>query len=486
MENTVIKLILSLSKQEKDYFSKYSKVNKKKTNNNYLSIYNHIINSGDFNISKIKEDNDESLLKHSSIKKEKLLEKILLSSINFNFDKDFTWNLIKDILMIKVLIEKGLTEKANKFIFRAKKNAYFYQEFNLLLNIIEIEESLCFNRCFVINYTRLSELQKERQEINEIIENINDLLKIKAEVQQYQFEENYYTSKLENFIKKYEHNPLIPENEIKSIKAHLIWLYINYVICFIINDYKNGYIYIRKQYEIYHSRPELFSKDEYFQLMNNYLFFCCLNKNEEDFNKILNELIETRNISKEEDFFIKKIKFFRTLEMFHQIEKYKEAEKLAFESEEFLEIINPLVETHLNRYLQMLIIRAFVESKNYEAAIHLSHKHFKTIGFDFDSSMFKIFEFIAHYKLKNFENLYYSVNSWAKTIRSKRKQFPIEKVLIKFFRSVCNKATLDEKKQLISNTIVQIKQIEQSNLKFYLNHVFDFTEWFERELEEMK
>jgi len=59
-------------------------------------------------------------------------------------------------------------------------------------------------------------------------------------------------------------------------------------------------------------------------------------------------------------------------------------------------------------------------------------------------------------------------------------------VLIKFFRSVCNKITIKEKKLLISKTIVELKEIEKAKQKFYLNHIFDFAAWFEREFEEMK
>ena len=487
MDNTVTKIILGLSKREKEFFSEFSNLDKNKSRSNYLSIYNHILCSGNFNISELKKSyNDDNFLKYSSMEKEKLLEKLLVSSLNFSLDKNDIWKLIKDILFIRILIEKDSISKAKKYIHRAKLNAYKYEEFNLLLNILEIEENLCFNRCIIIDYDKLKKLKEERKKINEIIDNINDLLTIKAEIQQYQCDENYYTSELDNFIKHYKHNPQIPRTELKSIKALGIWLYINYVTCFIINEYSKGFSFVKENYELYHKKPELFSKDEYLQIMNNYLFFCCLNKNETDFHILIQELSQTKNATKEEFIFIQKIKFYRTLELYHQIERFEEAEKLSCEAEEFLEIINPLVDSYLNRYLQMLIIRAFIESHNYQAALLISLKHFKNIGFDFDSSTIKLFEFIAHYKLGNFENLLYSVDSWTKTIRSKRIQFPIEKALIKFFRSVCNKTTIKEKKLLISKTIVELKKIEKAKQKFYLNHIFDFAAWFERELEEMK
>ncbi len=99
--------------------------------------------------------------------------------------------------------------------------------------------------------------------------------------------------------------------------------------------------------------------------------------------------------------------------------------------------------------------------------------------------MYKLFEFIAHYKLGNADNLLYSVNSWAKTIQGKRKQFLIEKVLIRFFRSSCNKANNDERKHLLINVIKQLKGLEENEFKYYINLFFDFTAWFEKELNEL-
>ncbi|HPO64251.1 MAG TPA: hypothetical protein PK762_14320 [Candidatus Kapabacteria bacterium] len=414
------------------------------------------------------------------------MEKILSSLINYNYESSFKWKIQKDINYIQVLIDKELNDKAQKYLIRAKKNAYLYEEYELLLQIISLEISLCFNHCFILNYDYLKTLKEEREKINIIIDNLNNLLTIKAELQQFQFNENTYNFDDKKFIETYGHSAIMPENEVLSVKAKSVWLYINAIIYFIQNEFQKGYEIQMKQYELYKSNPIFFSRDEYFQLMNNLLYCCSLIKNVEMFNYIMNEFINIKNKTKEETIYITKGKYYRTLALFHQTGQYKEAEKLAIEAEDYFERNNLSIDRVQNILLCFTIARAYIDNNNFDAANRISQKRFKITRFEMNSSMFKLFEFIAHYKLNNFDSLIYSVDSWAKTIRSKRKQFPIEKVLIKFFRSVCNKNNITEKKNLITNTIIQLKKLENSEQKYYINHFFDFAAWFEKELVEIK
>jgi len=486
MDNSVNKLVLKLSKSEKEFFSKHTKYSKK-GDSNYLKLYNSILKNG----SSTDIENDMKFEKNSSFKnisldKEILLEKILISLINHKFENSFTWKIQRDIHYSQILIEKELFSKAQKIINRAKKIAYQTEEFELILLIISLEITLCFKHCFIENYQKFLELQNERNKIFEILNNIQQLLLIKTEYQQYQFNDYIDQTDLKNFEKIYGHSPFIPEENILSNRAKSIWLYNNFFYSYIIHDFNLAFHYHSKLYDLYKEYPKLFDRKEVLQLINNFLYSCSLIKNETLFNSLVNEFVSLKNQTKEETWYIKRSIFIRTLELYHQLKQFNKANTLALEAEDFLNV-NTYFSSNFNiRYLQLLVIRAFVENNNFHSAIHISHRQFKVVGPDFSSSLFKIFEFIAHYKLKNFDNLLYSVNSWTKTIRSKRKQFPIEKVLIKFFHSVCNKATTEEQKKLILNIITQLKELEKSEQKYYINRYFDFAAWFERELEEMK
>ncbi len=487
MDNSVKKLILNLSKAEKEYFAKYLKINTISSAINLIDIYYQLENTGNIDLEKLKKEyGEKDFSKKISLGKEKLLETILLSLLDKNLDSGISWRIIKDLLFVKLLLKKNLTEKAEKFIKRAKQNAYRYEEFNLLLNIISIEESMYFNDCFTINYNKLKELNEERKSIIEIIENINYLLTLKAELQEFQFNQNTFSSNLKNFKKIYGHEPFFPEEQVKSKKAKSIWFYNTYACYYIQHDYELALKTTKLRYDFYKQNPEFFSRNEIMQLFSNFLYLSGLTKNKNVFEKKMIEFLSLKNQTKEEHKYIKEVFFSRTLELYYRLSLFNEGNVLAEKAELFIEknIIN--TDPFHKRYLHLLIVRAYIDNKNFETALNSLNKHYKTIGYEYNSSIFKLFEFITYYKLSNYNSLICSLDSWTKTIRSKRKQFPIEKVLIRFFRLACNKATVQEKKKLILNTIIQLKEIEKTNLKFYLNHIFDFTKWFERELEEMK
>jgi len=487
MENSLKKLILQLSKREKEYFLKYKNLNKYSSPLCFLEIYDYIDNKGNINTEELmKVLGKKNFNKKLSSGKEKLLDKILLSLVNYNFESTYSWAIQKDILMIRVLIEKGLIEKAHKKINQSKKYAYKYEEFELLLNIIILEESLCFKHCYIQNYTKFIELQEERKKVIDLLNNMNSLLTLKAELQNFQLKENYYSSDIKSFINEYMKNPLYSDSNIKSKKAQSLCYYIKMFFFFIQHDYNGGFLNMQKYYEFYHSCPEFFSLEEYLQLLNNFLYYSCLMNDEKTFNKLMNEFKEIKNYSKEFEVYINNVVFYRTLQLYHRLQKFKEAEIIAIEAELFIEKNKHIIETIDINYLQLLIIIAYIDNKNFDAANRYANKRYRTRVYESNSSLVKLFEFLIQYKLGNLEGLVYSVNSWAKIVGKKRKQNPIERCLFKFFRTICNVGDNNEKKELIRKVISQLNEIKKIDEKYYINHFFDFADWFENELKEIE
>ena len=167
MESSVEKLILTLSKREKAYINKFFLKNQSNTYTNYNHLYYHILKNGKIKKELLaKEIKDKKLLNNLSNIKEILLEKILECLINYNHNSN-AYNIIQEyIQFIKLLIERNLKEKAQKFIIVAKQKAYRYEEYYLLLSIIEIEESLCFKNSYIINQELLLELNKEKRTLS--------------------------------------------------------------------------------------------------------------------------------------------------------------------------------------------------------------------------------------------------------------------------------------------------------------------------------
>ncbi len=486
MDNSLKNIIFKLSKKEKDFFSNFIKLNKS-TSFKYLILYKHILNNGNIDIEKLKNEyKNNSLIKYLSSEKEKLFEKILISLINYNLEKSYFWRILKDLLFVTVLIEKEQYDKAKKYLNRIKNYAYKFEEFALILNIIELEESLCFKRCFIENHKRLIELQEERKNIYKILDNLKSLLLLKADLQEFQYNEKLSTTDIKNYINQYENNPLLSSNEIKSLRAKSLWLYIKAGFFYLQHDYHSAFDIMAQQYELYKEHPEFFKRDEFLQLMNNYLYYSSLIKNENTFEMLVNDFKNQKKENQEEENYINKMIFYRTLELYHQLGKYPEAERLALKAELFIEQNIYLLESFDTSYLQLLIIRAYIENNNYVTANGYVQKKYKARALEHHRSVAKLFEFLIYYKLGNIELLLYSIKSWSITIRSSRNQYYVEKILIRFFRAICNAVSLQEKKALITKIIVRLKELEKSEQIYYINKIFDFASWFERELEEMK
>lgn len=486
MDNSLKNIIFKLSKKEKVCFLKYNNLNKA-TSFKYITLYKHILNNGNIDIEKLKKEfKNKSLIQYLSSEKEKLLEKILISLVNYNFEKSYFWKMLKYMLFITVLIEKEQFEKAKKYLNRVKKYAYQYEEFTVVLIIIELEESLCFRRCFIENHKRLIELQEERKNIYNILDNLKSLLLLKADLQEFQYNEKLSTTDIKNYINQYENNPLLSSNEIKSLRAKSLWLYIKGGFFYLQHDYISAFDIMAQQYELYKAHPEFFKRDEFLQLMNNYLYYSSLIKNEKTFEMLVNDLKNQKKETQEEENYINKMIYYRTLELYHQLGKYHEAEKLALKAEFFIEQNIYLLESFDTSYLQLLIIRAYIENNNYDTANRYVQKKYKASALEHHRSISKLFEFLIYYKLGNIELLLYSIKSWSITIRSSRNQYYVEKILIRFFRAICNAVSLQEKKSLITKVIAKLKELGKSEQIYYINKIFDFAAWFERELEEMK
>jgi hypothetical protein len=483
MDNTTEKIISSLSTRERIHFSRFSKINKPRSKTNYINIYNQILKNGKLDIAELnKEFPDKSFVKFISAEKEILLEKILLSQINYHFESSIYRKIIKYILFINLMLEKGFREKANKFIRRAKELAYRYEEFSLLFLIIEIEESMYFDHGYIVNRKNLKELNNERLKIIDLINNLNEYKVIKAHIQELQLNDKHFSMTLSDYKDLPGLSLLLKEDQALSKKAKNMWAYINCLIYYLSREYTLAYQMSIKQFENYQANPKIFTLADYMQLLNNFLLFSCILKKEREFNMIMNELNKIKDKSEGDDIYIQTVKYYRTLELHHRFLRYNEANNLAIEAEGFVNIESDKIEPYDIKYLQLLIVRSYIENDNYKDANRYIQVRYKTEGFNYYESLAKLFEFMIQYKTGNSQILEYSVNSWSKITQTKRNLFRVEKILFRFFRLFDSAIGDLQKKTLLDNTIQKLKESAKNHDENFMLEDFDFIGWFEKEL----
>ena len=186
MERTLKKLTNKLSKGEKEYIINFCRMSKS-FSPDYITLFKHILKEKGIKTDILQNQLiNKTFLKYFSNKKITLFKKILISIMNYNLENSKSWVVLRDMLFIKTLEEKGLYDKCKNYIKRAKHNAYKLEEYLLLLNIIDCEIKLCFQDNYIIDYIHYNDLKKERKNVIAILDNLDSLLTIKTELQQYQ------------------------------------------------------------------------------------------------------------------------------------------------------------------------------------------------------------------------------------------------------------------------------------------------------------
>ena len=147
-------LIQSLSPNEKRYVSIY--INKfSSTKNNYSILYQHIEKQTEYDeVELVKKLRKEPFVKHIAVTKHYLFE-LILNAMREYYDEQFLeWKLKKQAAQIFVLSSKGLDKAAHKLLLKTKEEAWQYENYYVLLDIINHEKWLFGNRRIEIKNTQ--------------------------------------------------------------------------------------------------------------------------------------------------------------------------------------------------------------------------------------------------------------------------------------------------------------------------------------------
>lgn len=488
MDNTVEEMLGMLNRQEKVHFSRFIKMHKNNELSNYSQLFAHINKEGKIVLKDLQKKNSKAMLsKYISAGKELLLEKILLSLVNYHFDSAIYRRIIKDILFINLLLERGLNKKASKYIKRVKALAYRYEEFSLLLLIIELEENMMFSFEYITNYNKLNKLRDERLQIIEIINNLKDFRILKGYIQDFQLKnDKIYISGLDELKDFSGFHLLSEENNALCTKAKNIWYYLNFYIHSMSRDNQKAMQMCNKELESYQYTPEFINEDEYFQIVVNSILTAARLKDEPVFYR-LHQLLTDPSIKNEKNkYYIEECIYLSFLELYHCIDQKEKALEAAIEAENYVIESLTHIEARQIKWISSYIIREYIQNNNYEVAFNYLKKIKSPFQYQYYDAMIKYYEFIVNYKTGKSKILEYSVNSWSKVIQKRRKLYKVEKALFHFFRSVDEAITLGKEKNLIEKTLIKLKLIRNDPAEnFYFEH-FDFVGWFERELGDVK
>jgi len=272
----MFQFIHSLEMREKAYFKRYAEIHDSNKSKNYLLLYDFIEQMPVFDFESLKSHfADRSIGKYLSSELNYLQDQLLRSLVNFHFNSSPAYKLHKDILYINILMEKGFSKKAIKLLRKAKKTAYTYEDFSVILGLIQQEEEILFFEGILGFTDKLMELQKEREKISAQITNLNTLRILREQIRELQFTVGSVSDTSE-FPQIFDHPLLKSEEEALSIRAKEHWYYITDLCFYLTREYQRS-IDISKSYLAFvEQNLNIFKDSKLLPLISNYLHNCIL------------------------------------------------------------------------------------------------------------------------------------------------------------------------------------------------------------------
>jgi len=475
MSKFMHQFIHSLEMREKAYFKRFTELYSRNDNKNYLKLYDYLEQKTDYSLEELKiHFADSTISKYLSSEIKYLEEQLLKALVNFHFNNSTENKLQKEILFINILIEKGFVKKAGKILVKTKKMAYEYEEFNVILGLIQHEEEILFHEGILGFTEKLLELQNERILITEMINNLNDLRILREQIRDFQITVGFIsdTSLYPEIFK----NPLLlSEKNALSLKAREHWFYIKDFSFYLTRQKKESLKISARYLQFVEENIKIFKKSKLLPMISNYLHNCALERDVESFNKVYLKLMSLKEDNKLDQVYIDYIRFSRLQELFYNTNDIDAIKLLLNEVTNYAdEQIEKLTSLQVDYFLR-LIIRSYFLSNNFEGALKWVNFIYGSRAIESTLDQTRIYGFIIYFELEWFEKLRSDLESARKVLKGKKKLSKLAEIFIHFFNSNLKnpkniKIQLDE----LSKKLQQLKLDNKENHAF--EH-FDYLIW---------
>lgn len=115
-------LIKMMSASERRYFQKYAQRHSNHHDNQYLQLFHAISTMQEYDEAELKEVlKDTTIVAHFAVTKRYLYEQVLDSLHHYHLNQQLEEKILKDMHLCKILLEKNLTQQAEKRINKCSK-----------------------------------------------------------------------------------------------------------------------------------------------------------------------------------------------------------------------------------------------------------------------------------------------------------------------------------------------------------------------------
>ena len=472
---SILQLIDGMTSREKAYFRKSAQTHPTKRDKNYLKLYDLIISNPNIKVGALKSKlKGTKILTHFTAEMNYLFDQVMRSLLNYNLNKNSTSQILKLIGYIEILLLKDNKERARKLLNFAKKLAYRGEDFALIIKLIDLEERILFKQGILNFIKKLEALGKERQEVTNKIQNINQLRVLKEQVRDFQYSHIFI-----NYPDQHSHiffNPLfLDESKILSLTGLENFYYTKVVIGYVTRNYKDAVIASEFYLQFLEKNNHLFPKTKFLPALSNYLLSLTNVIDKKQFFKVLKKLEALESDKSLPQYYINYIKYGRQLDLAYKLSNDEYSEKILLEANEFLKRDSHLLAEAQRDYFFYYMIRACIDLRKFEKAQELMTLWYELGVQEFLIGIRRLCRMIIIFELGWYQMLESEVQTSYKVLKKHKRYGRLEKVCIGCFRKISKRPFMQ--KNFLLQLEEQLQEVKGNKDENKLLEYIDFHRW---------
>ena len=475
MSKFIYELIDSLSTTEKVHFRRYASTHSDSQEKNYIKLYN-VIEKNKVGAAELSTYfSGTKIGKHLNSEIAYLKEKILLSLFSHNINKTKKHQIQKGILLTEALAAKGFRKEALKKLRPIKKHAIKKEEFTVLLQLIELEETILFKNGIIGYKDELKYLRHQRELVTSQIQNLNDYRILREEIRESQYHLPLDSKKLATF----NSNKLFYDKiNCLSIRAEEHWHYVQVLHSYMTRDFKTG-LQQAKAYVLYILKHNhLFGSTQMLPPISNFIYHAALTEDRNSFNEGVSYLSKFENDTSVSKPYYDYIYYSRQAEFGYYAKDIQIANDCLVPIRRVLTQESSKIENAQVQYLYMLATRVCIQLKNYKLGTVLVNQWQQLGVIPFRKVQARLFSMIIHFEL-GYLDLLKSENIALKRITEELdRDKDLSVCMGLFFKTIVWKP--EEKAQAKQLLCKQLKVIDNSNPNYFKFIAFDYLQWAEQ------
>lgn len=268
------RLVQSLSKSEKRYFSIYARRHVIGSKNKYIALFELLDSMKNYSEEALKRRAQKvGIAKHLSTTKNYLYRLILAGMRSYETGRNVESSLREALQDVEFLLAKGLYDQCNRMLEKARRLAVEHEKFSLLLDILRKEREIISSRADISR--DVERLFDEERRVVRMFNNLNEYQRLSARVfRVIRMHGGTRTSEeLRQTRELRSHSLLAGEERALSNYARLFFYSIKAGIAYIEQDIHSMFENCRKHMELTEKLKHagIATKEQYTDSLHNYI-----------------------------------------------------------------------------------------------------------------------------------------------------------------------------------------------------------------------